>query len=310
MTDKSERIPLLNIPFFMSRAEILPALNIYGEEILVIEYDHTKRKLFRESRVPMEIENFSVIMVSNGECTIHVDYIPYRLSENMFIVLRPKLLISELLFSEDFLGYQIVARHDFMRMAMGNNVFPTKELFDRRVVLPVVKAKAEDFRRLEEFTRQLSRNIRLDGHMYQRSLIQNSLCNINLELWNITAKLSQEELQQGKSPTLKEKLAFQFVHMVLARCKEKRDVSDYAKELSISPVYLTRILKKVTGKTGSGWINEVLTNEAKLLLHRPGKPIQEIAVELNFSEQAAFSKFFRKNTGMSPLEYRNGYAIK
>lgn len=310
MKNKIDIIPLLNIPFFTKWDDISSSLSVYDEGVVVIKFDKTNNRLFNNGLTPVEIDDFSVIMVTGGECTIHVNYIPYNLHRNMFIVLRTKLLISKIFLSEGFTGYLLIVKRDLMRTALENNIFPTKEIFSRRTFLPAIKANDDDFVRLDEFMIQLIRNISLEAHMYQRTLIQNSLSNIHHELWNMTAKLSLEEVSLGNQPDTQEKLTLQFIHMIHNDCKKRHEVLSYADELGVSATYLTRIIKKVTGKTGSEWINEALVNEAKLLLHKPQITIQTIAAELNFSEQAAFSKFFKKNTGLSPLEYRNGLHLR
>lgn len=143
---------------------------------------------------------------------------------------------------------------------------------------------------------QLKRNISLHTHMYQSSLIQNALCNINLKLWDTTSRYGTDKSHEDEHiPTLREKLAFHFIHSVHQYCKTDHDVS---------AAHLTRIVKEVTGKTASEWIADSLTNEIKFLLHHPGTNIQAIASEVCFSDQAALSKFFKKKTGMTPGEYR------
>jgi AraC-like DNA-binding protein len=63
-------------------------------------------------------------------------------------------------------------------------------------------------------------------------------------------------------------------------------------------------MKKVTKKTAGQWINEAIVAESKILLRKPDSSIKKIADELNFSDHASFSKFFKKNTSIAPLEYK------
>ncbi len=51
-------------------------------------------------------------------------------------------------------------------------------------------------------------------------------------------------------------------------------------------------------------INERVTLEMKRLLLRTDYDISEIAYKLGFNELSYFSRFFRRNTGMSPHEFR------
>jgi len=58
----------------------------------------------------------------------------------------------------------------------------------------------------------------------------------------------------------------------------------------------------------------MLAQEAKVLLRSTSLSAAEIAYQLNFSDPAAFSRFFKKSTGLTPLKYRlqetkNGAAV-
>ncbi|HFK5570495.1 TPA: helix-turn-helix domain-containing protein [Elizabethkingia meningoseptica] len=72
----------------------------------------------------------------------------------------------------------------------------------------------------------------------------------------------------------------------------------------ITRKYLSKVIKKTLNKTPKDVINQTLTIEAKLLLKRSNANINEIAASLSFSDQAMFSKFFKKQTGQSPSEYK------
>ena len=59
-------------------------------------------------------------------------------------------------------------------------------------------------------------------------------------------------------------------------------------------------------KSAAKWIINAVITEAKILLREPDKTINQIAIELNFPDQSTFGKFFKRNTGLSPLEYKKG----
>ncbi|WP_455622532.1 helix-turn-helix domain-containing protein [Parabacteroides sp.] len=255
---------------------------------------------------PVETKPFtvSILIVTSGSCDIYINYRPYHVEKSMFIVFRKEVLISNATFSENFAGSMIMVNLDFMRTAIGTNIFPAKELFARWMLCPTLAIPTEDFERVIVYLKQLKEALSLPSHLYQLGLIQNAFSNINLELWNITAQASIEQIQQNHTPTLREKLTFQFIHMVQKESRTEHEVAYYARQLNVSAAHLTRVLGEVTGKTASQWIAQILLNEVKLLLHYPSNSIQFIASETHFSDQASLCKFFKKNTGMSPLEYR------
>ena len=64
------------------------------------------------------------------------------------------------------------------------------------------------------------------------------------------------------------------------------------------------VVKKVSGRTASDWIDDYVILQAKQLLRSSSLTIQEVSRELNFSNQSFFGKYFKKHVGMSPSEYR------
>ena len=60
----------------------------------------------------------------------------------------------------------------------------------------------------------------------------------------------------------------------------------------------------VTGRTANYWLNYYLITEAMILLRTTDLDIQEISDLLNFPAQSNFGKFFKRQTGQSPNNYR------
>jgi AraC-like DNA-binding protein len=81
-------------------------------------------------------------------------------------------------------------------------------------------------------------------------------------------------------------------------------VNFLASELNLSPRYLSDLLKQETGKTAIDLIHAFLISEAKNLLMSAGHSVSEIAYELGFENPPYFSRLFRKETGMSPNEFK------
>jgi AraC family transcriptional activator of pobA len=84
-----------------------------------------------------------------------------------------------------------------------------------------------------------------------------------------------------------------------------RTAGDYAGRLSIHVNHLNKILKENTGKTTTGLISGRILKEAKILLRQTDWNISEIAYTLGFEEVAHFSNFFKKQTTLSPLAFRD-----
>ncbi|MFB6340847.1 helix-turn-helix domain-containing protein [Saccharicrinis sp. FJH62] len=78
-----------------------------------------------------------------------------------------------------------------------------------------------------------------------------------------------------------------------------------ADKLFISPNYLGDLLKKETGKSAQEHIQLKMIGVAKEKIFDSEKSISEIAYELGFRHPQHFTRMFKKQVGMSPIEYRN-----
>ncbi|MEO1054391.1 MAG: helix-turn-helix domain-containing protein [Bacteroidota bacterium] len=84
-------------------------------------------------------------------------------------------------------------------------------------------------------------------------------------------------------------------------------LKDYSESLNISPRYLSELLKKNTGKAALHHIQQRILTEAKTLIAQTSLSISEIGYHLSFKDASHFCKFFRIQTGLSPLQYRIQY---
>ena len=94
-----------------------------------------------------------------------------------------------------------------------------------------------------------------------------------------------------------------FIRLVQARCLEHRDLDYYARELCITPKYLSRIVSKVAGKKALLVIQENVIAEAESLLKEGKYNVQQISDLLHFPSPSYFCRYFRKATGLTPRAY-------
>lgn len=84
-----------------------------------------------------------------------------------------------------------------------------------------------------------------------------------------------------------------------------RNPKDYADTLNVHVNHLNKTLKERTGKTTTEIITSRILQESKILLKNTNWNISEISNSLGFEEVAHFSNFFKKQSGLSPLSFRN-----
>jgi len=88
--------------------------------------------------------------------------------------------------------------------------------------------------------------------------------------------------------------------------RKERLISFYADKLAMTPDRLNDHVKRATGVTAGHLIRQRVLTEAKRQLVFTAQPIHEIAYDLAFSDPSHFARFFRKQTGTTPHEFRAG----
>ncbi|MFI9329211.1 helix-turn-helix domain-containing protein [Kitasatospora sp. NPDC052868] len=99
-------------------------------------------------------------------------------------------------------------------------------------------------------------------------------------------------------------LAAAFTRLVAEPGGVRRSVGSCAQELGVSPGYLHTLVKQSTGRTPGRLIRQQQTLEAKRLLACTELTVRQIAREAGFDDPAYFCRFFRRETGMTPGEFR------
>jgi AraC-like DNA-binding protein len=98
-----------------------------------------------------------------------------------------------------------------------------------------------------------------------------------------------------------------FIELVSSQYQTTHEVADFADHLNISARKLSDLCRRCSGKGAKDIINGQLIAEAKRSLQFSSAPVKEIAFQLNFSTPDQFSHFFKKNTQISPNDYRGHF---
>lgn len=97
-----------------------------------------------------------------------------------------------------------------------------------------------------------------------------------------------------------------FTHSVEKHFATQRNVTCYADLLCITPNYLNKIVKRQMGMSAKEYINRRTVQEIKSLLDYTTLSVAEIAAQLHFLSSSYIVRYFKAQTGMTPVEYRKG----
>ena len=126
----------------------------------------------------------------------------------------------------------------------------------------------------------------------------------HVELDNIMQEHMNEITDNNIPLTRQQTLARQLYRLIINNYRKEHQARFYSEQMCLTPQYLNHITSNVFGKTLSAIISDLLFSTARSMILSSDMSIQEIANELNFPDQASFSKFIKKATGVSPNAMR------
>lgn len=117
-------------------------------------------------------------------------------------------------------------------------------------------------------------------------------------------QINLEQLDPQKSDLVRE-----FNFLVEMYFREKHQIADYADLLFKSPKTISNTFSKLGAKSPLSYIHDRITLEARRLLGYTDKPIKEVGYALGFEDIQSFSRFFKKNEGLSASEFKENFRL-
>lgn len=141
----------------------------------------------------------------------------------------------------------------------------------------------------------------------QKEYLGTSIANLNIvQSYFITLfyEINKNQSKIAKSISAAEILTNKFRELIHNNIKTQQQVSQYASLLNITPNHLNKSVKTVTGKSAAQWIDETILLEAKYLLFQTTMSVSQIALNVGHEDVSYFSRFFKKQEGITPVQYR------
>jgi AraC-like DNA-binding protein len=127
-----------------------------------------------------------------------------------------------------------------------------------------------------------------------------------LELFTVIARSGN--IGKRKSvPPQKQMLLRSFRQLVDQNFRTSRLPKDYAGLLYVTPNHLNALCQDLVGKTAGELIRDRVLLEAKRLLTNANMSVSEVAYDLQFQDNSYFNRFFKKETGITPEEFRKSF---
>ncbi len=251
-------------------------------------------------KYPHRHDFFEVLYLSKGSGFHVIDGNKYEIKPPCVFFMSPGQA-HKIEFSSDIAGYIFIFTAEFylINQSNQNRLIEFPFFFTIRQDNPPLNLSTQmDVLFLESlFEKGIAENQK--GADYSIELLR-SILDLILTSSATLYKTDERMLNKGKGHIVVKK----FFQLIEDNFHKNLTVSEYADKLALTPNHLTQTVSHLTGKTSSQIIKAKQVLEIKRLLVHTNLSVTEVAMRLNFPDQSYFAKFFKRETGISPLRYR------
>lgn len=252
-------------------------------------------------KVPcFKTDHLLVLLCLEGEAEVEVNLWPYTLKKNVQLMIQPGNLL-QIDLPHAPLRLRCIICQGTLYHELSNSIEPNFFKFIRDT--PCVELSTEESQWLMKLADLIEVVQNAPQDRYRTQMAANYLQILCFNIYHKTQHHFQPNATKWVSR--KEELFKQFIHLVQQHCVTEREVNFYAHQLHITPRYLSTIVQTVGGETTKEIIDRHAITEIKMRLKNTKNNIQEISNSMKFADQSFFGRYFKKHTGMSPLQYRN-----
>lgn len=254
-------------------------------------------------RFPSRLNALIIGVGTEGETSLTSNLQEFRLKKDSLFIFSPKHIL-QVQSNNRFKAHLIVIAPDFLKR-INIDIKRMMPLFLQFGSLPCMELTQAESQSLRSFISMVEQELKGSETDFSSEIIGGLIAATIYKVGDIlTHYLTEHPEVDSPIHNRAEEYFRQFTELLGEHYKHERSVGFYARQLCITPKYLTTLIKRISGQSVSEWIDNYVILEAKTLLKYSTMSIQEIAYYLNFPNQSFFGSYFKRNTGMSPSQYK------
>lgn len=258
-----------------------------------------------QSAYPHRHDFYEILYVTKGKGTHYIDFNAYPIEPGTFYFISPgqvhywettiPLEGEILVFTNDFLllapaDYMVISELSFFHTVEGSPMLKLNEA-DRLPIGSLFKVIAEEFQ-INDFR--------------VASVLRAYLHILLVQIQRIFAT-QRTEAGNGQDKS-SHKLTRQFKKLVTNHFDTVQSVQEFAGQLGVSVNHLNKTVKNTTGFTPGQLIRQEIVLEAKRLFKHTDLTATEIGYRLGFEDSSYFGRFFKREVGIPPGQFRQDLA--
>jgi len=275
----------------------IPKIDLPDDWVIYTDVNQDFFKKYSDHPVRLKCELLLLCMEGEIEATVNISRITAKANDLIILTPGSILQIHRVNNNSEFhiLGF---SQH-YIEHRIPENIIPeTLYVALGKAKLTLKPAEANMIKTHFMFLRQLY--LSMDEKTRKRVTY-----NVHLNAHTGISILYKHRETDTLSLLKNEQLCRNFAQLVFYHYTQNRKVAWYAEKLGVTQVYLCTVVKQVTGRTCIDFISYMVVMDAKSQLKLSSASIQSISDALNFPNISLFSRYFKRYTEMTPLEYRN-----
>ena len=252
------------------------------------------------SQYLFSIDAFVIGYIQDGHSVMEINNVTYDLDPGCIFILTPTHTCRLQKHNPDFKVRLLLLNSNEYNLSVHLSYIVKSEHWMKTYFNPVIKLTDQEADTINRCTDRIVEQINRKECPNRMEFMKLAVTWHHMELDNILQERADEKNDNNKPLTRQQHLARKLYNLVVNNYRKEHQVRFYSEQMCLTPQYLNQITTHTFGKTLSAIITDQLFTTARGMILASDMSLQEIANELNFPDQASFSKFIKKAAGVSP----------
>ena len=252
------------------------------------------------SQYLFSIDAFVIGYIQDGHSVIEINNVTYDLDPGCIFILAPTHTCRLQKHNPDFKVRLLLLNSNEYNLSVHLSYIVKSERWMKTYFNPVIRLTDREADTINRCTDRIVEQINRKECPNRMEFMKLAVTWHHMELDNILQERADEKNDNNKPLTRQQHLARKLYNLVVNNYRKEHQVRFYSEQMCLTPQYLNQITTHTFGKTLSAIITDQLFTTARGMILASDMSLQEIANELNFPDQASFSKFIKKAAGVSP----------
>lgn len=252
---------------------------------------------------PFSLDCIAFAICINGNARLNINFKEFPIEKNTIITIFPEFVVEFTERSEDLMLEFLIFSTDFITEIPSSSSI---DIYKSIIQNPCLKISDEEAKKYLEYHSFIVKQYKRNDHPFRVPMAKVLLFSLLIEVGAIYYNKMKDlpAPEENKSNSYQDDMIYKFFKLLLKHHREEKSLNFYADKMCLTPKYLSTVIKEKTGRTAFSWINEALISSIKYMLKTSDKTILQISDEMNFPNPSFFGRFFKKHTGLTPVQYR------